>query len=511
MQSLALLPATLIAFALPSAANATVERIALPFMCRVEAGKVRLTPSRERHYPIFGRSAPVAVTACEDGSTAQCRTLQTYRFRMACGQKQVSWSDVALAIGGRRTSKVWASNGRMHLLVLRPGVNGRACADGGGDEIATSALDGRCASAHQAQFAMAPGYAPLELFGARLLQPSEVPFAAEADSTITGSLETEAAVGATEPKPPATAGEKAGPAAAPSGLPNDAQRRVRSLRDRIILTEPLPDVEDLARSRVLADASGAAQTWLTTIRRSDEASVAVHAGSSSFSAELLVWAMLTTLFAAAGWTAWTRQQVLAEKIAAGVGEGRLWRSLATLAERFRTSPQLGNQAADGVFPVASISAALRETERMVALLPESSPLRRVIDDELQRCCQRFSVAKAAAADAAGPGQINATAFRVIMRDIDRIRRIAEGAHASGDSASSADRMPASSAEAYEVLGVNARASEATIKKVTDALRMSWHPDLAQDDDDRLQREQRIKQINAAFDIVSGQRSAVSVG
>lgn len=46
-----------------------------------------------------------------------------------------------------------------------------------------------------------------------------------------------------------------------------------------------------------------------------------------------------------------------------------------------------------------------------------------------------------------------------------------------------------------------------IKKIVDGLRQSWHPDLAKSEDDRLYREQRVTQINVAWDILSGRRSA----
>jgi hypothetical protein len=56
-------------------------------------------------------------------------------------------------------------------------------------------------------------------------------------------------------------------------------------------------------------------------------------------------------------------------------------------------------------------------------------------------------------------------------------------------------------EACAFLGVNPRASEAVVKKVVDALRQNWHPDLARDDADRRAREERIKHINAAWDLI----------
>ncbi|MGL4397924.1 MAG: DnaJ domain-containing protein, partial [Hyphomicrobium sp.] len=62
---------------------------------------------------------------------------------------------------------------------------------------------------------------------------------------------------------------------------------------------------------------------------------------------------------------------------------------------------------------------------------------------------------------------------------------------------------------YRVLGVNPAAAPAVAKKLVDALRMSWHPDLARDEADRVQREKRIKQINAAWDLIKDQHQAAA--
>jgi DnaJ-class molecular chaperone len=68
-------------------------------------------------------------------------------------------------------------------------------------------------------------------------------------------------------------------------------------------------------------------------------------------------------------------------------------------------------------------------------------------------------------------------------------------------------MPATPQEALQVLGASPDAAIEVIKKIVDGLRQSWHPDLAKSEDDRLYREQRVKQINVAWDILAGRRSA----
>jgi DnaJ-class molecular chaperone len=55
------------------------------------------------------------------------------------------------------------------------------------------------------------------------------------------------------------------------------------------------------------------------------------------------------------------------------------------------------------------------------------------------------------------------------------------------------------------VGVSPNATETAMKKVVDGLRLSWHPDLAKDEADRQLREFRLKQINAAWDLIQGKR------
>ena len=62
-------------------------------------------------------------------------------------------------------------------------------------------------------------------------------------------------------------------------------------------------------------------------------------------------------------------------------------------------------------------------------------------------------------------------------------------------------LPVTRADALALLGLNADASEAVIRKVVEALRQSWHPDLATGDADRAAREVRIKAINVAAGIL----------
>ena len=69
------------------------------------------------------------------------------------------------------------------------------------------------------------------------------------------------------------------------------------------------------------------------------------------------------------------------------------------------------------------------------------------------------------------------------------------------------RIPLTRDDALRVLGIGVTpdASDVAIKKIVDGLRLSWHPDHANGTADRQIRELRLKQINAAWEIIAGKR------
>jgi len=90
-------------------------------------------------------------------------------------------------------------------------------------------------------------------------------------------------------------------------------------------------------------------------------------------------------------------------------------------------------------------------------------------------------------------------------NLQAVRRIIDIAAAAGTSLSgvAADVTITTRPQAFAFLGVNASVSEVALKKLVNALRLCWHPDLAEDEEDRRIREERTKQINAAWDVITG--------
>ena len=63
-------------------------------------------------------------------------------------------------------------------------------------------------------------------------------------------------------------------------------------------------------------------------------------------------------------------------------------------------------------------------------------------------------------------------------------------------------VPRSLADAYRVLNVKPHTSKEVIKKLVDALRVSWHPDLVASESDKKMHTAKIQQINVAWDIIN---------
>jgi hypothetical protein len=71
-----------------------------------------------------------------------------------------------------------------------------------------------------------------------------------------------------------------------------------------------------------------------------------------------------------------------------------------------------------------------------------------------------------------------------------------------------DWLPRTMSEALDVLGVDPDASMDKMKTTVTRLRRALHPDYALDEEDRRLRERRLKQINVAWEIVSGKRHSI---
>jgi hypothetical protein len=153
----------------------------------------------------------------------------------------------------------------------------------------------------------------------------------------------------------------------------------------------------------------------------------------------------------------------------------------------------------------AVTSLLEGTESVVSELKGAGALREVLQSELALVRHRVSSVDAVAGEAEVSAAKTAAQFRGLVRDLERIRRIADSAAASLAGARQGANLPRTTSEAYDVLGVNPHVSEGILKKIVDALRMSWHPDHARDEEDRRVREDRMRQINIAWELINAKR------
>lgn len=159
--------------------------------------------------------------------------------------------------------------------------------------------------------------------------------------------------------------------------------------------------------------------------------------------------------------------------------------------------------------IATLQARSAEVQLRVALLDRGLLLRDVLESEVVQVKERAVNVQQEASRR--PQSKTAAALRALLRELDRIERIAHSAAAFPQGEAFADRrasetLPTSAAEAYRMLGINPDSPPAAAKKMIDALRLSWHPDHARDETDRRRREERMKLINAAWDLIKDRQA-----
>ena len=135
-------------------------------------------------------------------------------------------------------------------------------------------------------------------------------------------------------------------------------------------------------------------------------------------------------------------------------------------------------------------------------LKEAGPLQLSLFRELEALIRRLGFSPGApSAAAATEASHDREQLGQILRDLRRLIAIAEAAAASMLSTSVAADAPRTRQEACAFLGVNANAGDDDIKKAVNGLRRCWHPDYALDEEDLRLREQRMRLINCAWDVI----------
>lgn len=458
------------------AGSAVSETLVLPYSCSKAGNRVIAAPSSPRRYVVAGARDMLTLSFCPNApDRADCPRVGVYHFDIMCGSKRVPWADLALVIAEARFGE---RPGQVRQPARCTMTSERADrGDPAGPGLSLICQRGPHSFA-STRLLVPDGYAPIAEAGARI-EGGPARLAAPQRYRVVPAMVTS------------------------SPLPD-----ITPVSDVIAADEPRLD---FAHALTASKQAGA-----------DEAIAvpAVPPPASGFA----WWAVLTSALAVAGagWFAarrWPREAKFAkvraarlalrgiettETLVAKVQDTIAKTPLPFFAPVVRSKPITDIKAANAA---SAVAALLAEAEGRLADLKNAGPLNDVLRNELGQLRQRLTALQASAAESDEAAAKASPGFRNLLRDIERVRRIADSAALSIGSGRNTTRIPATKAEAFELLGLNPDVAEGTLKKVADGLRMNWHPDHARDDEDRMAREARIKAINIALDLINGKRAA----
>jgi hypothetical protein len=477
----------------PAAGN-DYETVTMPFACGHTGGRLDLQHSGDRTYRLIGPHERQSLRVCAGRGARNCRNLEIHRFTFDCGGVRVSWIAAATesargkpwrasVAAGRLTLRAWPDDpekGRRLPLTLPAGF---APAPSGGFRFGAG---------------MAADHSAVPAKPKKIGEPTPRPFVAppvERKVAAIPALENPAEGGGRmEATAPPLAGDWApvvsygGEARSPAHRPAAWSE---ALRQALLATLGLATLlfsatAVAARQGVALHIPGkwpnAVQGWMSwpPTRSDDKRADKTTSPPPPPKAKRLSSAHLENGFRAAG--ACDR---------------------ATLARAAAGSAMAPDDSRKTIDDARYVTETLLSIVRqMIADFVSDGPMRDVLVADLATIEMRLDaiggVPNSANADVGGL----ADTFARATADLERLRTLVRIEHARAlDAAAMVATVPRSLAEACAYLGVNPRAGDAVAKKVVDALRQNWHPDLAIDEPDRIQREDRTKRINAAWDMI----------
>lgn len=484
------------------------EAVAMPYACTVERGVVQIKRSGMRTYRVIGPRETQALRVCGGPNGEPCRILEVYRFAFDCGGTRVAWIEAASAASAGQPWRLTSVGGQM---ILR-----------------TSVASGR------QSLALPPGFAPAPRSGF-LFAPIDPPRVRDA---VASAWPSERPL----PRPPAAGRSDPPIGMAAAGPALGAAERLPAI-PATHQAEPLPSDPNFVQTTDGATSLLMGQGWTATVTYGGDLADAGHwskLSDNGLRGALL--AALAALILSATAVAARQRFVPKMPILSALRVASAPASVSSTAtnpaadvplppppqprsraepappreappapaehrvesdhaETEPASPELAAWAA--VAEMRTTAEALLDIVRqMVGDHVADAALRTVLEADLAAISQRLEGPKLASALTDGRLDLVHPIYSQAIHDLERVRTLTRIEHER----SLRPVMPAGEAlvsvdDACAYLGVNPRAGEAAAKKVVDALRQSWHPDLARDEPDRLQREDRMKRINAAWDMV----------
>jgi hypothetical protein len=516
----------------------------MPYSCAVENGRIKVKASAPAKYDIVGKHEQQPLTVCRASTGGDCRTFMVHQFSISCGGARVPWVEVAAAARGGDAPRSWIDDeNHLNMLVATRSPE-KKCAAHAFSFLRNVGFDVPSCMPWQRPFKtdrviMPEGFAPIGLYGGRLVAPARpklvrkpvlvrasapgvpaepvtatapqavpqvaaVPPEAEAVSPVEDETREVAAWSAAARAPVATSAIETGSItpAAVAYVPreNGDGDAVEETGGEVFVAHTSPTHAEAAPFEVFDTAAW--HTVMNIVQRADISGLTAGPLSTPF-----IWISVVLLLSTLTWFAWRHDHSAAEATA----------SRETIRNRGYGTHRLSyGPASSGPPPLRvdlanageTCAALLAQTQIVVDNLSSAGPLREVLHVELNQVRQRLASACVLAASGGEAARRAASQFRALVHEIERTRRIAEGAAASiTDGTAAAASIPRTRSEAYVVLGINPDVSDGVAKKIVDGLRASWHPDHAKDDNDLRLREARIKQINVAWELINDKRQA----
>jgi hypothetical protein len=458
------------------------DLLVMPYACAIVDGRALLTPAQNQGHRIIGAREQRSFRACSTIDPTLCRQWTIHRFDMDCDGTPLPWATV---VANARPDRAWLENGRLHVR-MPPNWNLAAddpCA--GGQRWRYGHLPRYCADRRAltppASVEMPSGFAPLLGIDAIFVTPKSAsqvaayssqlpaatPFSANVARSPSEPQQSEAPKPSVHEPPPAKE-PAANPdlsSAAPTAaalptpvVPRIINRPQQSEAPKPSVHEPPPATEPAANPELSRAVPTPAALPTPVVPRIINRPGAVAEPTPILPAT-----------AAAQTTSSVREAPVLSIPPDAAGPG---------------STSLSSPGA-AVAVVASVLVALTTVVVLLARgrRPRVGPNRdiaRVSIGEPRR--ERTVVPREPAAPEPSPIWSTAAGSRPTWNE----------------------EVPRTRSDALRVLGmgVTADANLAAIKKIVDGLRQTWHPDLARHPSEREVREQRMKQINVAWDILA---------
>jgi hypothetical protein len=510
------------------------EAVRLPMSCGYAANKVTLFPSlSDQFYVIIGDREHKTIRGCAPGATGRCRNWEVYRFDVMCGGRQVSWRLVAgqllnLASSPEKRDALF----RTHLepwevrsLLTEPEF---APVDEFGGRILSLAdkslpqrLSGRDAANARAEMATetaTPAAGPPRSEQDTISRKNEPPKVAAATPLVQPEVSAQQPSGAMSHQPGAPAisaelkaqVEKVNIAAsAPPAGKADAKPDASKPADVMALSQadgskregaPASDPEAAAAEPAASGAPAASDSTAQPEKSFSGFFPIVLASAIALTSVLVLVIISFLILGGMMWRKWASSRSRAHY-------GGIVRVVYEKeAAEVESAPDVDAAACREL--MKQVAAELVNAMTAVNSLKGGPALQTALHGELESIRRSVGFTPQIRGTSGEKKDWKQTKSQLILslQGAQRIIGIAEAARTSFASAHPAAlEVITTRLEAYAFLGVNANASEIAMKKAVNALRECWHPDLAANEEDRRLREVRIKQINVAWDLISGKQ------